>query len=82
MILSIGQRPANDTASYASQIGLAVNDFGFLQPLSILDSSRTAVPGIYLAGASSGPKDIEQTLEHAGQTAAAILADMQGGALR
>jgi heterodisulfide reductase subunit A2 len=82
VILSIGQRPASVMMSQASRMGLAVNEFGFLEPLSALDSSRTATQGIYVAGASSGPKDIEQTLEHAGQTAAAILADLQGGAFR
>ncbi len=82
VILSIGQRPASVMSSQAAQLGLAVNEFGFLKPLSTLDNSRTANPGIYVAGASSGPKDIEQTLEHAGQTAAAILEDLQGGTLR
>ncbi len=79
VILSIGQRPEGVMVAQAAHMGLEVNEFGFLKPLSPLDASRTATPGIYVAGASSGPKDIEQTLAHAGQTAAAILADLQGG---
>jgi heterodisulfide reductase subunit A-like polyferredoxin len=63
-------------------LGLPVNEFGFLGPRQVLDNSRTAVPGIYIAGTCSGPKDIEQTLEHAGQTAMAVIADIQRGVFR
>lgn len=82
VILSIGQRPATSDTTQVAAMGLALNEFGFLGTASPLDMNRTAVPGVYVAGASSGPKDIAQTLEHAGQTAAAILVDLQGGVLR
>jgi heterodisulfide reductase subunit A len=77
VILSIGQRPPGQILSVAEQLGLSVNEFGFMQPRGTLDSSRMALPGVYVAGTCVGPKDIEQTLEHAGQTAQAILADLR-----
>ncbi len=82
IVLSIGQRPRSETSSLAQTLGLVINDFGFLEPKSLLDSGRTATPGIYLAGTCSGPMDIEQTIEHAGQTAQAILADLRAGRVR
>lgn len=76
IILSIGQRPAADTGDVCALTGLKTDQFGFLSPKGLLDSSRTDVPGVYLAGACSGPKDIEETLAHAGQTASAIMSDL------
>lgn len=81
VILSIGQRP-NQVRSMADQLGLSADDFGFIRSKSPLDSSRTEVQGVYVAGTSCGPKDIERTLEHAGQTAEAIMADLRKGKLR
>jgi heterodisulfide reductase subunit A2 len=82
VILSVGQRPTSGASSLADRMGIPVNEFGFLEPRPVPDNSRTTVPGIYVAGTCSGPKDIEQTLEHAGQTAAAVIADLQKGVLR
>jgi heterodisulfide reductase subunit A2 len=82
VVLSIGQRPSADISSQAEATGVALNEFGFVGTVSALDTSRTATPGIYVAGTCGGPKDIAQTLEHAGQTAAAVLADLRGGILR
>jgi heterodisulfide reductase subunit A2 len=76
IVLSIGQRPAIDTRDVCALTGLKTDQFGFLSPKGLLDSSRTDVPGIYLAGTCSGPKNIEATLAHAGQTASAIMSDL------
>ncbi len=62
IVLSIGQRPAADTSNVCALTGLKTDEFGFLSPKGSLDSSRTGVTGIYLAGSCSGPKDIEETL--------------------
>jgi heterodisulfide reductase subunit A-like polyferredoxin len=77
VILSIGQRPK--TLESLSQLGLSADEFGFIQSRGLLDSSRTDVPGVYVAGSCCGPKNIENTLEHAGQTAEAIMADLRRG---
>jgi heterodisulfide reductase subunit A len=80
VILSIGQRP-NAIQSLAEQLGLSADEFGFVRSKDPLDSSRTSIPGVYVAGTCSGPKDIEHTLEHAGQTAEVIMEDLQRGKL-
>jgi len=81
VILSVGQRPSRAAASLAAQLGVPMSEFGFMEPKSAVSHSLTAVQGIYVAGTCSGPKDIEQTVQHAGQTAEAILADLRRGKL-
>lgn len=81
VVLSIGQRPREGMSSLARALRVPVNDFGYMEPNATWDGSRTAVPGVYVAGTCTGPKDIERTLEHAGQTVQAILANMQTGRL-
>lgn len=76
IVLSIGQRPPVGARDMASKLELPVNEFGFLGDASLPDGCRTPVRGVYLAGACCGPKDIETTVEHAGQTAEAIIADL------
>jgi heterodisulfide reductase subunit A2 len=78
IILSIGQRPGPSTSPF-EQLGLSRNEFGFIASKGVLDSSRTKVPGVYVAGTCAEPKDIQNTLEHAGRTAQAIMADMRKG---
>ncbi len=80
IILSIGQRPRTIDESVAEQSGVERNRFNFMAPKDDPEGSRTATPGVYVAGACVGPKNIEQTLEHAGQTASAVLADLRKGA--
>lgn len=80
VILSIGQRP-NHLQGLSEPLGIPANEHGFMESKGALDSSRTVIPGIYLAGTCAGPKDIESTLEHAGQTAEAIIADLRRGQL-
>jgi heterodisulfide reductase subunit A len=79
VILSIGQRPQTGVSSLAERLGISLNEFGFLATKSVLEDFRTAVPGVYAVGTCVKPMDIEKTLAHAGQCAAAIIADQQGG---
>jgi heterodisulfide reductase subunit A len=76
IVLSVGQRPSAASGTIASLVGLEVDDFGFLPSRSRLDSSRSTLEGLYLAGTCTGPKDIEETLTHCGQTASAIISDL------
>ena len=80
VVLSTGQRPSKGSSSIARELGVPVNEFGFLEPKAVLDGSRTVIPGVYVAGTCSQPGDISQTLDHAGQTAQAVIADLRRGA--
>ena len=78
IVLSVGQRPSPDNPDIAAITGLELDAFGFLGNGSVLEAGRTSIDGLYLAGTVSGPKDIAQTLEQAGQTSATVLADLKG----
>ncbi len=80
IVLSIGQRPPVGIRETAALLGLSVNEFGFLGAGAFPDNGRTAVQGVYVAGACCGPKDIEATVEHAGQTVSAIITDLRRSA--
>ena len=62
-----------DAQSYAQQIGVAIDDDGFLKSRnnlgSIVESSR---PGVFFAGACTGAKTIPETLAEARSAALAI----------
>lgn len=77
IVLSTGQRPSSSNKEIAAIAGLPLDEFGFVALSGLTDTSRTATAGVYLAGTSAGPKTIEETIEHAGQTAAAIIEDLE-----
>lgn len=78
VVLSIGQRPPAGLAQLAADLGIELDEFGFISPRELLDPVRTSVPGVYAAGCCSGPKDIETSIEQSGLAAAAIIADLNG----
>jgi len=77
VVLSVGQRSTSAAREIASLVGLKLDNYGFLAPAGFLETSRTTVAGVYLAGTCCGPKALENTLMHAGQTAAAIITDLK-----
>ena len=61
VVLSIGMEPREENAVVWESAGLRPSDEGFLDPGS-------AEEGIFMAGAVSGPKDIERSIMDARQT--------------
>jgi heterodisulfide reductase subunit A len=76
IILSIGQRPRPPQDPDDEIIGIRSSDTGHISTPNPIDPCRSATSGIYVAGACQGPRDIEMTIEHAGQTVAAIIQDL------
>lgn len=76
IILSVGQRPNPVAADISRMTGVALDNFGFFRKLEDLDRYRTSEKGIYVAGACSGPMDIETTLISAEAATADILEDL------
>jgi heterodisulfide reductase subunit A len=55
-------------------LGLATDAHGWLLPLEAnTRPAETSRPGIYLAGAGTGPKDIPEAVAHASGAAAQVL---------
>lgn len=75
--LCVGQRPPASATMISSLTKVPLNEFGFFQTQSDLDTARSVVQGIYLAGSCSGPGSISDISISAGKVASAIIADMK-----
>jgi heterodisulfide reductase subunit A len=70
VVLSVGLRPAQDSATIAARCGIPVEKTGFFASLDEkINCIATIKPGIYIAGASVSPKDIPDSVAQ-GQAAA------------
>ena len=80
VVLSVGLCPNPSTIRLAERIGIQLNEYGFCasDPLDMVATSR---PGIYVCGATQGPKDIPDSVQQGSSAAAratALLADARG----
>ncbi|HET8577628.1 MAG TPA: FAD-dependent oxidoreductase [Methylomirabilota bacterium] len=67
VILSNGMEPSAGTKAVARTLGLKQNKYGFIEVANdTLDPVTTSVPGIFVAGAAAGPKDLDDTMGMAG----------------
>ena len=70
IVLSVGMEPSRGTRDVAGILGLEQNKYGFISvPGEPMDPVSTTVPGIYVAGAAAGPKDLEDAMGMAGSAA-------------
>jgi len=74
VVLSVGLQPNDDTPELAEILGLQLGEDGwFKEQNMIMDNTSTVKPGIFLAGACQGPRDIPDTVSHASAAAAKII---------
>ncbi len=67
VILSNGMEPSGGTRAIAKTLGLRQNKYGFIDVAhDALDPVSTSVPGVFVAGAAAGPKDLDDTIGMAG----------------
>ncbi len=70
VILSVGMVPSVGTVEIAKILHLPRESHGFLETIGgPLDTVTTAIPGIFVAGAAAGPKDLEDSISMAGTAA-------------
>lgn len=70
VVLSVGMEPSAGTKEIAHALKLKQNKYGFIDvPHESLDPTVTSVPGIFVAGAAAGPKDLDDTMSMAGLAA-------------
>jgi heterodisulfide reductase subunit A len=70
VVLSIGLGPAAGTAELARQLGVMVEETGFIKPVhDAVDTVATIVPGIYVAGTATAPRDIPDSVASGGSAA-------------
>jgi heterodisulfide reductase subunit A len=73
VILSTGARPPESADSIAKTLGIQLNKFGFCEA-DELSPVETSVPGIFVCGAFSGPKDIPDSIAQASGAAGKVAA--------
>jgi len=70
IILSVGMEPSKGTLEMARVFDMPRESHGFLATVGEpLDTVTTPVPGVFVAGAAAGPKDIEDSTSMGGAAA-------------
>jgi heterodisulfide reductase subunit A len=82
VVLSVGMEPSRGTREIAPILGIAPNKYGFIAtPGEPLDPVSTSVPGIFVAGAAAGPRDLEDSVSTGGLAAVRAIRAARGGAV-
>ncbi|MHA1770870.1 MAG: FAD-dependent oxidoreductase [Candidatus Thorarchaeota archaeon] len=67
----------NENSALFEKIGIRTDQYGFVSGAGgTIESVRTEVPGIYMAGAMNAPKDIPDSVAHASAAAALAVLDI------
>lgn len=75
VVLAVGMEPSRGTKEIGPILGVAQEKHGFIAPVeSAFDTVSTSVPGIFVAGAAAGPKDLDDTISMAGAAATKAVA--------
>lgn len=70
VILSVGMEPSNGTVEMSKTFSIPLEEHGFLATQGApLDTVSTPIPGIFVAGAAAGPKDLEDSISMGGAAA-------------
>ena len=79
VVLSVGMEPSAGTRAVAQLMGIQQNKYGFIEAggNSGLDPVATSRPGIFVAGAASGPSDLDDSIAQAGLAAARAVATVR-----
>jgi heterodisulfide reductase subunit A len=73
VILAAGARPPEGTGALAKALSINMNEFGFCDT-DELKPVETSVPGIFVCGTFSGPKDIPDSIAQASGAAGKVAA--------
>ena len=78
VVLSVGMEPSAGTRAIAQLLGVQQNKYGFIEAggTSGLDPVATSKEGIFVAGAASGPADLDDSISRAGLAAARAVATL------
>jgi heterodisulfide reductase subunit A len=74
VVLAVGMEPRKDAATMARHFGISCTEGGFFMERHLKASPvQTAVPGVFIAGACQGPKDIPDSVVQGAAAAAGAL---------
>jgi heterodisulfide reductase subunit A len=70
VVLSVGIGPGEKTMHLAERFGIPLEETGFIRPVhDAVDTVATIRPGIYLAGTTTAPRDIPDSVASGGSAA-------------
>jgi heterodisulfide reductase subunit A len=70
VVLAVGMEASQGTRQMAQLFGVKQNKYNYIDvPQDTLDPVATSVPGVFVAGAAAGPKDLDDTIGMAGTAA-------------
>ena len=80
VVLAIGVQPNLDPSGLFEEGALLLDDSNYVaEPNEDIDPGLTNLPGVFVAGAVSGAKDIAESILHAEATAAQVAAHLERG---
>ena len=78
VVLAVGVQPNSDAQELFEVGELAVDEWRYVdEPDEDLNPGRTSIPGVFVAGAASGAKDIADSILHAGAAVAQVAAHLE-----
>ncbi|MHB8959613.1 MAG: FAD-dependent oxidoreductase, partial [Candidatus Limnocylindrales bacterium] len=78
VVLAVGVQPNRDAEQLFNVGELSLDEWGYVdEPEEDLNPGQTGIPGVYVAGAASGAKDIADSIVHAGAAAAQVAAHLE-----
>ncbi|HZS31323.1 MAG TPA: FAD-dependent oxidoreductase [Gaiellaceae bacterium] len=78
VVLAVGVRPNLETKALFSEEELALDEFEYVdEPDDDANPGATSIPGVFVAGAASGAKDIPESILHAGAAVAQAAAHLE-----
>jgi heterodisulfide reductase subunit A-like polyferredoxin len=78
VVLAVGVRPNLDTKTLFAEEELALDEFEYVdEPEEDVNPGATSIPGVFVAGAASGAKDIPESILHAGAAVAQAAAHLE-----
>jgi heterodisulfide reductase subunit A len=78
VVLAVGVQPNADPAALFPEGALSLDEWRYVaEPEEDLDPGRTSIPGVFVAGAASGAKDIADSILHAGAAVAQVAAHLE-----
>ena len=78
VVLAVGVQPNLDPGEMFDDGSLLLDDSSYVaEPNEDIDPGLTSLPGVFVAGAVSGAKDISESILHAESTAAQVAAHLE-----
>jgi heterodisulfide reductase subunit A len=78
VVLAVGVQPNRDAEQLFEVGELATDEWDYVaEPEEDLNPGQTSIPGVFVAGAASGAKDIADSILHAGAAVAQVAAHLE-----